>query len=70
MLAYMLGFAAMMIALAVWAIALRKDTGEVIFKASGHSVEEMQPAVVDLRELAGQEIFVRVIDHGRPVGRM
>ncbi len=43
---------------------VRKNNDEVVFKASGHSIEEMQPAVVDLHELMGQEIFVRIIDRG------
>lgn len=43
---------------------IRKDTGDVVLRASGRAREEMQPAVVDLRELGGKEIFLRIVDHG------
>jgi putative membrane-bound dehydrogenase-like protein len=43
---------------------VRADTDEVVFQAGGRSVEEMKPAIVDLRKLVGKQIFVRVVDHG------
>jgi hypothetical protein len=43
---------------------VRKDTGDVIFSASGRNAEEMHPAIADLREVQGKEIFLRVVDHG------
>ncbi len=42
---------------------VRSDTNEVVFRASGQSVEEMRPAVADLRKILGKEIFIRVVDH-------
>ena len=43
---------------------VRSDTDEVVFQAGGRSVEEMRPAVADLRKLIGKDIYVRVVDHG------
>jgi putative membrane-bound dehydrogenase-like protein len=43
---------------------VRADTDEVIFQASGKSVEEMRQVVADLRKLAGKQIYLRVVDHG------
>jgi putative membrane-bound dehydrogenase-like protein len=43
---------------------VRADTDEVVFQAGGKSVEEMRPAVADLRKLAGKQIYLRVVDHG------
>src|SRR3954469_1581576 len=43
---------------------VRADTDEVVFQAGGRSVEEMQPAVADLRKVMGKQIYVRVVDHG------
>ena len=40
-----------------------RDTGEVVFSASGRSAEEMRLVVADLREVQGKEIFVRIVDH-------
>ncbi|HEY1786078.1 MAG TPA: PVC-type heme-binding CxxCH protein, partial [Pirellulales bacterium] len=39
-----------------------KANDKVFFQTSGHDQEEMELAVVDLKAVAGQEIFVRVID--------
>ncbi|HVT27801.1 MAG TPA: PVC-type heme-binding CxxCH protein [Lacipirellulaceae bacterium] len=44
---------------------VRADTNAVIFQDSGRNAEEMQLAVVDLRKLVGQKIFIRVIDEER-----
>ena len=47
---------------------VRKDTGQVVFKASGERAnategyEDMRPVAVDLTPLLGKEIFVRVVD--------
>jgi putative membrane-bound dehydrogenase-like protein len=43
---------------------VRADTDEVVFHASGKSVEQMRPVVADLRKLAGKQIYVRVVDDG------
>ena len=43
---------------------VRRDTGEVVFDASGLNREEMRPVVADLNEVQGKEIFVRIVDHG------
>jgi putative membrane-bound dehydrogenase-like protein len=43
---------------------VRRDTGEVVFSASGRNEEEMRLAVADLRELKGEEIFLRIVDRG------
>jgi len=48
---------------ALRAEVVRADTDEVIFQASGRSLEEMLPTVVDLRPVMGKEIFVRLVDH-------
>ncbi len=42
---------------------VRADTDEIVFSAGGRSQEEMRPAVADLRESLGKEIFVRIVDH-------
>jgi len=39
-----------------------KANDKVFFQVSGHDQEEMELAVVDLKEVVGQEIFVRIID--------
>jgi putative membrane-bound dehydrogenase-like protein len=41
---------------------VRADTGDVVFKSAGYSAEEMRPAAVDLRELEGQQILLRIVD--------
>jgi hypothetical protein len=47
---------------ALRAEVVRNDTKETIFEASGLNMEEMRPVVVDLREVVGKEIFVRLVD--------
>ena len=44
---------------------VRADTGEVIFKQSGENNEELKQVVVDLKGLAGKQIFVRLVDENR-----
>jgi putative membrane-bound dehydrogenase-like protein len=39
-----------------------KSNDKVFFQVSGRDQEEMEMALVDLKEVAGQEIFVRIID--------
>ena len=39
-----------------------KANDKVLFQVSGHDQEDMELAVVDLKAVAGQEIFVRIID--------
>ncbi|MEX2142869.1 MAG: PVC-type heme-binding CxxCH protein [Pirellulales bacterium] len=41
---------------------VRKDTGRVVFAASGREAENMRRVGVDLREHEGNEIFLRVVD--------
>jgi putative membrane-bound dehydrogenase-like protein len=41
---------------------IRKDTGKVIYTASGRDSESMLPVVVDLRAHDGKEIFIRLVD--------
>ncbi len=41
---------------------VRAGTGEVIFRSAGYSHEEMRPAAVDLKELLGEKIFLRIVD--------
>src|SRR6516165_9433531 len=41
---------------------VRKDSGKVIFRASGMEEENMKRVLVDLKEHQGQEIFIRVVD--------
>jgi putative membrane-bound dehydrogenase-like protein len=41
---------------------VRKDTGRVVFAASGREAENMRRVGVDLREHEGKEIFIRVVD--------
>jgi putative membrane-bound dehydrogenase-like protein len=41
---------------------VRKDTGEVIQRASGTDEENLQRVVVDLKALNGKEIFIRLVD--------
>jgi hypothetical protein len=41
---------------------VRKDSGKVVFAASGREAENMRRVGVDLREHQGREIFVRLID--------
>jgi putative membrane-bound dehydrogenase-like protein len=42
---------------------VRKDTGAVFHRASGQDEEDMRREVVDLRPVAGKEIFIRLVDH-------
>ncbi len=41
---------------------VRKDTGAVIYRASGNDMEEMTPVVVELAPQLGKEIFIRLVD--------
>jgi putative membrane-bound dehydrogenase-like protein len=41
---------------------VRKDTGAVFHRASGLDEEDMRREVVDLRPLAGKEVFIRLVD--------
>lgn len=41
---------------------VRADTDVVIFRASGRRLEEMRPVVVNLNELVGKTIYLRIID--------
>ena len=41
---------------------VRKDTGEVIFRASGDDREDMERVVVDLSGHLGKEIVIRLVD--------
>ena len=41
---------------------IRTETNEVIFAASGRSSEAMRPAVADLSEFMGKEIYIRITD--------
>jgi putative membrane-bound dehydrogenase-like protein len=41
---------------------VRKDTGRAVFAASGREAENMRRVGVDLREHAGKEIFIRLVD--------
>jgi putative membrane-bound dehydrogenase-like protein len=41
---------------------VRKDSSEVIFRASGTNSEELQPVVADLSGQVGKELFVRLVD--------
>ncbi|MEX2015636.1 MAG: PVC-type heme-binding CxxCH protein [Candidatus Hydrogenedentales bacterium] len=41
---------------------VRKDTGRVVFAASGRETENMRRVGVDLREHEAKDIFVRVVD--------
>ena len=41
---------------------VRKDTGAVFFRASGLEEENLRRVAVDLKEVQGKEIFVRVVD--------
>jgi putative membrane-bound dehydrogenase-like protein len=43
---------------------VRADTDEVVFQASGKSVEQMRRVVADLRKLTGKRIYVRLVDYG------
>jgi hypothetical protein len=49
---------------ALGAEIVRRDTGEVVFRASGRATEKMQLAVADLRTVLGKDVFVRVVDRG------
>lgn len=40
------------------------ETGKIFHQASGQSLENMRREVLDLRRLAGQEIFIRLVDEG------
>jgi putative membrane-bound dehydrogenase-like protein len=44
---------------------VRKDTGEAFFKTSGENSEELKQVVVDLKDVAGKEIFIRLVDQNR-----
>src|SRR5439155_21177583 len=41
---------------------VRADNNKVVFKTSGYDSENLRPVVVDLKELQGKEIFIRLID--------
>jgi putative membrane-bound dehydrogenase-like protein len=41
---------------------VRKDTGEVFFRASGIEEENLRRVVVDLKPQMGKEIFIRLVD--------
>jgi putative membrane-bound dehydrogenase-like protein len=41
---------------------VRKDTGEVFSRTSGFEEENLRRVAVDLRPLAGKEIFIRLVD--------
>ena len=41
---------------------VRKDTGDVFFRASGLEAEDLRRVAVDLKNVQGKEIFVRVVD--------
>jgi putative membrane-bound dehydrogenase-like protein len=41
---------------------VRKDTGKVIHRSSGHETEDLERVVVDLKAHAGKEIFLRLVD--------
>jgi putative membrane-bound dehydrogenase-like protein len=42
---------------------VRADTGEVFARTSGLDEENLRRVAVDLRPLAGKEIFIRLVDH-------
>ena len=46
---------------------VRKDTGKVVFRASGDDTEDMERVVVDLTDHLGREIVIRLVD-GETVG--
>ncbi len=39
-----------------------KDDSKVFFRASGEEKETMDRVVIDLKDLAGKEIFIRIVD--------
>ncbi|HWE36100.1 MAG TPA: PVC-type heme-binding CxxCH protein [Isosphaeraceae bacterium] len=41
---------------------VRKDSGQVVFRASGEDVEDLRRVAVDLRPHLGREVFIRVVD--------
>ena len=41
---------------------VRKDTGNVVFRASGDDIEDMERVVADLTPHVGHEIFIRLVD--------
>jgi putative membrane-bound dehydrogenase-like protein len=41
---------------------VRKDSGKTIYQVSGDTTETLKPVAIDLREHAGQEIFIRLVD--------
>lgn len=41
---------------------VRADTNQVFLRASGIDIENLRPVVVDLRNLMGESIFIRVVD--------
>jgi len=41
---------------------LRKDTGEVVFRASGDDREDLERVVVDLSQHVGRDIMIRLVD--------
>jgi putative membrane-bound dehydrogenase-like protein len=41
---------------------VRKDTGEVFSRTSGLAEEDLRRVAIDLRPLAGKEIFIRLVD--------
>ncbi len=46
---------------------VRKDTGKIVFRASGDDIEDMERVVADLTEHLGKEIVIRLVD-GETVG--
>ena len=46
---------------------VRKDSGKVVFRASGDNTEEMKRVVADLTDYLGREIVIRLVD-GESVG--
>lgn len=41
---------------------VRTDTGKPFFEVTGHNDEHLRQIVVDLKDVAGKEIFIRVVD--------
>lgn len=50
---------------------IRKDTGEIFFRASGLNEENLRRVAVDLRAYQGKEIVIRLVDrHSGPWGHI
>ncbi|HEV3341304.1 MAG TPA: family 16 glycoside hydrolase, partial [Pirellulales bacterium] len=41
---------------------VRKDSGKIVYQASGEAAESLKPVAVDLREHLGNDIFIRLVD--------